>query len=218
MGFVIPVDRQGVPSGTSRSLRSSPCPTLLSDRRLSLTLALHRARSAIRSKSSLRVVRGSRKARRKACGDGGRKRHRLGVLLSSLTVGQGLAATGVPDSARPARPTPHSMPESGPSADLTTFWDGPAGRPPQHLHPGLLRRMMLSCGGVWSSPVFLQRAWLLLCSSPPRRGRPILAAPRHQRRGSTLTSLPGHTTSSSSRVRPATVTSAAAASLRSCRR
>jgi hypothetical protein len=34
-------------------------------------------------KPLLRVVRGSRKARRKACGGGGRRRHRLGVLLSA---------------------------------------------------------------------------------------------------------------------------------------
>ena len=43
-------------------------------------LAEHRARSASRLKPLLRVVRGSRKARRKACGGGGRRRHRLGVL------------------------------------------------------------------------------------------------------------------------------------------
>ena len=67
------------PPWTSRSLRTSSVRGLLPDGHLSHRLAVHRARSAIRSKSSLRVVRGSRKARRKACGDGGRKRHRLGV-------------------------------------------------------------------------------------------------------------------------------------------
>ena len=44
-------------------------------------LAVHRARSASRLKPLLWVVRGSRKARRKACGGGGRRRHRLGVLF-----------------------------------------------------------------------------------------------------------------------------------------
>src|SRR4029450_9165046 len=44
-------------------------------------LTEHRARSASRLKPVLWVVRGSRKARRKACGGGGRRRHRLGVLL-----------------------------------------------------------------------------------------------------------------------------------------
>jgi transposase len=57
----------------------------LIDSRWRRRLVMHRARSASRLKPSLRVVRGSRKARRKACGGGGRRRHRLGVLVGAVS-------------------------------------------------------------------------------------------------------------------------------------
>jgi hypothetical protein len=58
---------------------------LLPVTRVCRRLAEHRARSASRLKPLLRVVRGSRKARRKACGGGGRRRHRLGVLVGAVS-------------------------------------------------------------------------------------------------------------------------------------
>ena len=69
------------PSANGRSLRTFPAGDPLWAGRRCRRLVEHRVRSASRLKPLLRVVRGSLRARRKACGGGGRRRHRLGVLF-----------------------------------------------------------------------------------------------------------------------------------------
>ena len=64
-----------------RSLRNLYVRWPLRTRRRCHTVVEHRVRSASRLKPLLRAVREAFGPRRKACGEGGRRRHRLGVLV-----------------------------------------------------------------------------------------------------------------------------------------
>jgi hypothetical protein len=124
------------------------CP--LAGRLLIYTLAVHRARSASRLKPLLRVVRGSRKAGRKACADGGRKRHRLAVLLfADIDPDRRVPSVLASSTARKQSPipSPYLFSETTLRSSATSL-SAPAGDRLRFASPYHAGGMTSSSGGV----------------------------------------------------------------------